>query len=197
MDIDKISRPFSRIICLSLTEVFGNSETQEILSCLNRNNEIDAKKEFNTYLFINSLGDWFAKKFDHLTAKGIWIRIGRASLNHIRREYPKILDLGMIKNRLKPISSRFKFSLSILCKVISEELCVEIRPREIISREFQWEIYKSTSIYQTFDYLPYYLFGLLEEFCNWLDSRKDYRLAILEDERSNKIAIQLQIMDLD
>ncbi len=24
---------------------------------------------------------------------------------------------------------------------------------------------------------PYYHFGLLEEFCNWLDSRKDYQIV--------------------
>ncbi len=47
---------------------------------------------------------------------------------------------------------------------------------------YQWQLAASQAVFE-----PYYHFGLLEEFCSWLDSRKDYQIVYAPQGEEGKL----------
>ena len=160
---------FIEAVCLAAVEILGEKDAFLFL----RKNGVHSFTSFDSSKFsLQNFGAELARKFDPQIAMGLMIRIGRASLTFLRRFFPEISDLGKIDNRLKPIDKRFPESLSVLAKVVTDELGSEVDLKDMDKAAYEWFI-------QTGDqaFTPYYHFGLLEEFCYWLDARKDYRIV--------------------
>ena len=126
---------------------------------------------------IEQFGVALESLYDPLTAKGLLIRIGRETFLHVRRKFEKISCLGEINNRLKPIHKRFADSFQELTEWITIEMFVEIQVKSEEENQFRLILNIGNS---SFLYFPYFLIGILEEFCYWLDTRKNYNLAYLE-----------------
>jgi hypothetical protein len=106
--------------------------------------------------FLSDLGNEFAIRFQRNTAKGLLLRIGDSSFTFLRRKLIKLVELGSIENRLKPISKRFDHSLKI-------------------ARNVNDELFSS-------DLHLFYFAGLLRAFCVWMDSRKEYFVNVNEED---------------
>jgi hypothetical protein len=179
---------FVEAVCLAAVEILGEKDAFIVL----KKNGVHSFTSFDSSKFsLQNFGAELAHRFDMQIVMGLMIRIGRASLTFLRRFFPEISDLGKIDNRLKPIHKRFSESLLVLAKVVADELGSEVSLKNIDKASYEW-------IIQTDDqaYTPYYHFGLLEEFCYWLDARKDYRIVHSpKDSTSSGEAIVITVME--
>ena len=170
---------------LGSADVPGHSgELKIILGSLKRKSiHVDFKD-------LEKFGTTLAGKYDDLTAKGLLIRIGREAFVIVRQNDPEISNLGSIKNRLKPINKRFNDSLKIAVDWFTEKFGFSFKNEEetIFTYRLQFSL-KNAPIY----YFPFFLFGFFEEFCHWLDARKDYRLIYNKAEKSIAGEIRIEI----
>lgn len=160
---------FLEAICLASVEILGEKEAFQTLKGLGMSSfsALDPGR-----FTMESYGRELAKRHGDQAAAGLLIRIGRASLIFLRRYYAPIGALGSIDNRLKPIEKRFPDSLKILAGEIDRELGAKIETSAADALTYHWRLDGPGRVLE-----PYYHFGLLEEFCNWLDSRKDYQIV--------------------
>lgn len=192
------SKSFTEVLILSLTEIFGEEETEAIKKRLDLVSGQGKKYGFlHDYDLMQQLGDLLAKKYDALTAKGLLVRLGRASLTYIRRFYTDISKLGDIDNRLKPIDRRFLFSLNTLGARMEDAFGMEISVNKVQTREFRWSYDAAERNDRDHIFIPYFYFGLLEEFCYWLDARKEYQICYQETEGVDDSAISIVIKGLE
>jgi len=179
---------FVDAICQASVEVLGEKETYATLKAMGLPTLVPADA---SRFSLENMGLALAGKYDPQTAMGLLIRIGRASLIFLRRYFSDISELGSIENRLRPLDKRFQSSLGILAQRVTEELG---HPTQVSIQEglsYTWEV---QSLRQT--YAIYYHFGLLEEFCSWLDSRKNYQLTYAGNEANlNSSQINLMVKD--
>lgn len=179
----EIKTLFLRSIYEAAVGILGASDSVLIFStiinwdCTNEIPEIKNKPQF-----LSDLGNEFAIRYQRNTAKGLLFRIGDSSFTYLRRNSEKLLELGSIENRLKPISKRFDHSLDILAGNLSEltELKIEAIKKTKnsfclgISRNKNDELFSS-------DLHLFYFSGLLRAFCEWMDSRKEYFINVNEE----------------
>jgi hypothetical protein len=160
---------FLEAICLASVEILGEKETFQTLKGLG----MSSFSALDPSLFtMERYGQELAKRHDEQVAAGLLIRIGRASLIFLRRYYETIGLLGAIDNRLKPIEKRFPDSLKVLAGEIGGEMGTKVETAAENALTYRWRLDAPERVFE-----PYYHFGLLEEFCNWLDSRKDYQIV--------------------
>lgn len=179
---------FVDAICQAAVEVLGEKEAFTTLKEMGFPTLIPADA---SRFSLEDMGMVLARKYNPQTAMGLLIRMGRASLIFLRRYFSDISELGSIENRLKPLDKRFLSSLGVLAQRVSSELSqpTSVSAQDVLS--FTWQV---RSAQQT--YASYYYFGLLEEFCTWLDSRKTYQLSCANDDAiSNAYQINLTIKD--
>lgn len=148
---------------------------------------------------LDGFGSDLALAYDMQSAMGLLIRIGRAALTFIRRTFKDIELLGGIENRLKPIVRRFPDSLQKMAFVLSQVIDAKMQVETSDMQGFDWLILLGEK--QSRDqriWAAYFFFGLLEEFCTWLDARKEYRLALaVHDAESQWTRIHIQILEKD
>ena len=132
---------FLRSIYEAAVGILGASDSALIFSAIidwdgtNEIPEINNKPQF-----LSNLGNEFAIRFQRNTAKGLLYRVGDSSFTYLRRNFEKLLDLGSIENRLKPISKRFDHSLSVLADSLSELTGLKIRAIKKSKNSFCLEI---------------------------------------------------------
>ena len=160
---------FVDAICQAAVEILGEKEAFTTLKEMGFPTLIPADA---SRFSLEDMGVVLARKYNPQTAMGLLIRMGRASLIFLRRYFSDISELGSIENRLKPLDKRFLSSLGILAQRVSSELGQPTQVSALNTLSFTWRV---QSPEQT--YTMYYHFGLLEEFCTWLDARKDYQLV--------------------
>lgn len=172
---------FVEAICLAAAEILGEKDTYLILKVIGVSSFSAADtSRFSIALFGNAL----AQRFGNQVAIGLMIRIGRASLTFLRRFFPEISELGSIENRLKPVDKRYPYSLKILADLAGKELkdSVNVVEKDVLA--FEWQVAASD-----LSYTPYYHFGLLEEFCYWLDARKNCQIVYAADTQESRPAV--------
>ncbi len=181
---------FIEAICLATAEILGEKDAYLILKEMG----MSSYSAVDTSSFdLASLGNLLAKRYDPQIAMGLMIRIGRASLIFLRRFFPEISELGSIENRLKPVDKRYPYSLKILADMAKKELKDTIKVLEQDGLTFEWQIASADLFFS-----PYYYFGLLEEFCYWLDARKKSQIAYAENiNEQNVAALAIQIRDME
>lgn len=136
--------------------------------------------------------------FGEETTRGLLIRMGSASLTFFRKYFPDIAQLGSIENRLKPLDRRFLASLNKLAVVLSGEMGTVFKINSRNATNFEWQNQKSLVDSNKPILAPYFYFGLLEEFCSWLDSRKNYILNYAADENQKELdLISIEIRNPD
>jgi hypothetical protein len=177
---------FVDAICQATVEILGEKETFTVLKDMGLPTLIPADA---SRFSLEDMGVVLARRYDPQTAMGLLIRVGRASLIFLRRYFGEISDLGSIENRLQPLDKRFLNSLAVLAKLVSSELDQRVAISARNGLSYSWQV---QPVRQT--YAVYYQFGLLEEFCNWLDSRKSYQLIFPDQEAiANEYRINLTI----
>jgi hypothetical protein len=179
---------FVDAICQAAVEILGEKEAFTTLKEMGFPTLIPADAP---RFSLEDMGLVLARKYNPQTAMGLLIRIGRASLIFLRRYFSDISELGSIENRLKPLDRRFLSSLNVLAQRVSSELGQSTHVSAQDALSYSWQV-RSTQ--QT--YACYYYFGLLEEFCTWLDSRKTYQLTYADlDPISDAYQFNLTIKD--
>jgi hypothetical protein len=130
------------------------------------------------------LGNEFAIRFQRNTAKGLLLRIGDSSFTFLRRKLIKLVELGSIENRLKPISKRFDYSLGILAEDLSVLTGLKIKAIKKNQNSFCLKIARNVNdeLFSS-DLHLFYFAGLLRAFCVWMDSRKEYFVNVNEEDK--------------
>jgi len=133
--------------------------------------------------FLSDLGNEFAIRFQRNTAKGLLLRIGDSSFTFLRRKLIKLVELGSIENRLKPISKRFDHSLGILAEDLSALTGLKIKAIKKNHNSFCLKIARNVNdeLFSS-DLHLFYFAGLLHAFCVWMDSRKEYFVNVNEED---------------
>jgi hypothetical protein len=133
--------------------------------------------------FLSDLGNEFAIRFQRNTAKGLLLRIGDSSFTFLRRKLIKLVELGSIENRLKPISKRFDHSLGILAEDLSALTGLKIKAIKKNQNSFCLKIARNVNdeLFSS-DLHLFYFAGLLRAFCVWMDSRKEYFVNVNEED---------------
>ena len=133
--------------------------------------------------FLSDLGNEFAIRFQRNTAKGLLLRIGDSSFTFLRRKLIKLVELGSIENRLKPISKRFDHSLGILAEDLSALTGLKIKAIKKNQNSFCLKIARNINdeLFSS-DLHLFYFAGLLHAFCVWMDSRKEYFVNVNEED---------------
>lgn len=177
-DKEKIQNPLFYIFYQSLLEILGETQALEVLKqqglglpSLDTINLPSSMAE----IFSNT-GRQLTEEYGDMTSRGLLIRSGRASLIFFRRYYPQLADLGSLENRLIPLEKRFKKSLDAFADLWSQQTGLNSVVELTNRLEFIWRM-KLAPANAGQNLTPYFLFGLLEEFCAWLDARKSYRIV--------------------
>ena len=179
---------FVDAICQAAVEILGEKEAFATLKEMGFPTLIPADV---SRFSLEDMGMVLARKYGPQTAMGLLIRVGRASLIFLRRYFSDISELGSIDNRLKPLDKRFLSSLEALARRVSSELDLSAEVMAQGGLTYAWQVGSAQPIYAS-----YYYFGLLEEFCTWLDSRKTYQLVYADmDANSDGYQINLTIQD--
>lgn len=184
----------------SLLEIMGGEKADEIFSLANLDPfDLTAPKYlFHGHDLIDLIASVLVSLFGEDTARGLLIRVGGASLSFFRRYYPGFAQLGSIENRLKPIDRRFKDSLEKCADVLTTEMGSTFSVVQVSGRTYEWQMANMDGACGNNHFAPYFFFGLLEEFCLWLDSRKNYILNFApEPSSTNSTDIAIQIRDME
>ncbi len=170
---------FLRVLEKSVFEILGKPESEAIFQCSGIMSEStgDMLENPDFSFILEKLAESFAERYDAETAKGLLIRTGRSSLNHLRRYEEQISSMGGIENRLKPVEHRFSYSLDKFASFFCDPRDIEIDVQKTEPLCFQWRVRTDPHSDQEIRYTPYFFFGLLQEFCEWLDARKNYQLV--------------------
>jgi hypothetical protein len=171
---------FLQAIYEGTIEIMGKSKTELIFSAISDCKESDENFENkNRSQIIANFGNEFAIRFHRNTAKGLLLRIGESSFIYLRKDIKKLIELGNIENRLKPISTRFEESLEVFAEILSEITALKIQVIKKNESSFCLEFAgDETSALLSSDLHLYYFMGLFRAFCEWLDSRKEYSFQI-------------------
>jgi len=191
-----IQNPVLQSVYLSLLEILGQNQAEVLfkdqrigpksLSAVEVSDEVGAG--------IEQIGDSLDKDFGQMSAQGILIRAGRASLVFFRRFFPQIAELGDLQNRLKTVDRRFSHSMESLADLWSRETGVLSVVRQVDRGEFIWSMaVKRSALGKKQAFLPYFVFGLLEEFCAWLDARKSCRIVYSQPENGELAELSISI----
>ncbi|BBB49412.1 hypothetical protein [Pelolinea submarina] len=179
---------FVDAICQAAVEILGEKEAFTTLKEMGFPTLISADA---SRFSLEDMGVVLARKYNPQTAMGLLIRMGRASLIFLRRYFSDISELGTIENRLKPLDKRFLSSLGVLAQRVSSELDLSAEVAAQGGLTYAWQVQPAQQTYAI-----YYHFGLLEEFCTWLDSRKNYQLNYAGSEAgSDSCQITLTVKD--
>ena len=191
---EKTVNPVLHSLYLSLLEILGEDKARELFN----RQEVDPEKLFKAEaatrpaVIFEKAGTALIEDFGEMAAQGLFIRAGRASLTFIRRFLPEMEELGSLENRLKSIEKRFFHSLLALAGLWSRETGLEAKVEMIDRLEFRWMMAfppgKGSGILT-----PYFIFGLLEEFCTWLDARKSYRIVYSAPDEGHEAEISIAI----
>jgi len=169
-------------------EILGRSDSAQIFSSItNWSGSGDIPEIEDRSKLLSDLGNEFAVRHHRNTAKGLMFRLGESVFSILRRSQEKIMELGTIENRLKPISERFDYSLKVLAKSLSIITCLEITSRQKNKNHYCLEISHS-GVEKLFssDLHLYFFSGILRSFCVWLDSRKEYFINVQEEDQISR-----------
>jgi len=177
-DKEKINNPLFHIYYQSLLEILGEAQATELfkkqglgLPSISKSNLLPSIAEI-----FSNIGSQLIEDHGDMTARGLLIRSGRASLVFFRRYFQQLAVLGSLENRLNPLERRFKKSLDSFADLWSQQTGLD-SVVELTNRfEFTWRM-KLSPVNADQNLTPYFLFGLLEEFCAWLDARKSYQIV--------------------
>ena len=139
MSEKEIKTIFLRSIYEAAIEILGTSDSVQIFSTIiNWDGSGEPPDIKNKPEFLSDLGNEFAIRFQRNTAKGLLLRIGDSSFTFLRRNLMKLVELGSIENRLKPISKRFDHSLGVLAEDLSALTELEIKSDVLETLRWQW-----------------------------------------------------------
>lgn len=186
--------PFLGAFYLSLVEILGEKKAVQLFEAqgIGVNCQTNEKIEKSLVEIIDHTGILLAEEFGEQAARGLLIRSGRASVIFLRHMIDRIAVLGSLENRLEPINRRFQNALKTLASEWEERTGVESVIEQESSRRFLWKMKLENNLQDEY-YFPYFLLGILEEFCSWLDARKKYSLAYSGVDRCKKMEILLDI----
>jgi hypothetical protein len=183
-----------KILRQSVLELLGEAESNRLF----QRSEQAAPGDNGILSVLETLGGSFEQLYDSETARGLLIRAGRASLIFLRRYEARISVLGAIDNRLKPVEPRFRHSLAELSSFFSHPRDMIVEMDMTGPMAFTWRMRTDAADGLEMDFAPYFFFGLLQEFCEWLDARKNYQLIYSSESMQEAVeTILIKIRDPD
>jgi len=191
---------FFYCIYYSLLELLGDDQVDKIFASASLDPfDLTAPRFFRRGTeLLDSVAAELCVNFGEETNRGLLIRMGSASLTFFRKYFTEIAQLGNIENRLKPLDRRFLVSLNSLAAVLSNEMGTEVKIDSRNTAHFEWRSLKPKNHPDSGVFAPYFYFGLLEEFCNWLDTRKNYLLNYAPDENEKELdLITIEVRNLE
>jgi hypothetical protein len=177
-ETEKPQNPFFHILYQSLLEIIGPEQVIELL----KRQGLDLKScsaEKSPFLMadiLGRIGSQLSKDHGIMATRGLLIRSGRASLVFLRRYFSQVAGLGSLENRLHPLEKRFKDSLGAMASFWSQQTGLDSEVELIGQLEFTWRM-KLSPMNEDQNWASFFLFGILEEFCLWLDARKSYQIG--------------------
>lgn len=188
----------NHIFTQSLLEIIGVEKSVEMtkwqVSELIAQEQIDEPPPAD---LIDQTGAALSLAYGDLAAQGLLIRAGRAALVFFRRYYPEVAALGAIENRLKPVDVRFDGSLNAFADLWAREIVLASRVERESRAHFRWVMSQGEGKSGGEFYVPFFLFGLLEELCSWLDARKNYQLAVAAGGAEDQTQIEIDILPME
>lgn len=184
----------------SLLELLGGEQADKVFSSAGLDPfDLKAPDYFrHGSMLLIKVAAKLSAQYGEETARGLLIRMGNASLTFFRKYFSKVAQLGSIENRLKPLDRRFLASLNTLAEVLSCEMGSSLNVNSKGARSYLWQIKKSNGDQIASQLPPYFYFGLLEEFCDWLDTRKNYLLNYAAGENYKDMdVISIEIRDFN
>jgi hypothetical protein len=169
-------------------EILGRPDSEQIFSSIaNWPGSGDIPEIENSPKLLSEIGNEFAVRHHRNTAKGLMVRLGESVFSNLRRSQAKLMKLGTIENRLKPISERFDTSLEVLARSLSILTSLKINSRQKSKNHYCIEITHSgpAKLFSS-DLHLFFFSGILRSFCIWLDSRKDYSIDVQEEDQISK-----------
>jgi hypothetical protein len=193
-DKDATRNPVLQSVFFSLFEILGPDKAGDLFKSqgIDPRDLCGSDYQVPVTTVIERIGKDLENEFGELAARGLLIRAGRASLIFFRRFFPEVAELGSLPNRLKPVDRRFLHSLESLAGLWSRKIMYPAGVERVDRGEYRWTL--SSKINEKNQALtPFYLFGLLEEFCSWLDARKSYQIVYSEPVRDRKAEISITV----
>ena len=194
MEQKELRRNFLTSIYDASVEILGRQEADRLFVSAfgwtgteNESQSMDAN-------FLADLSDEFSIKFHRNTARGLLIRIGDAAFSFLRLRIGELNALGTIENRLKPPDERFKDAMIVLAEKLGQAVGTKISLSSPGDDSFCLDISGGGERFSSDLYL-YFLAGVLRAFGTWLDSRKDYTLAVESgetDDAADRVCLIVQ-----
>jgi hypothetical protein len=190
-----ISLEFSRILFRSAFEILGEDDLNWVL-CKTKlpnpiTNGLSCEQVYSLERILNEF-------FGLLSAQGLSLRIGRIAFQTMRREFEEIKNLGMIDNRLKPLPKRLHYSFVVLGKTLNKHLGVQMVTKESIKG---WRVKTKMKMKNdiSINLRTYFIKGLIQEFLEWLDARKDFRIEDSVENIYGNISCEysIQVLNVD
>jgi hypothetical protein len=194
-DEELTRNPVLRSVYLALLEILGQDKAEDLFKALDIDPQVlpNSDAHHQVINILDQVGNDLEKEYGNMAAQGLLIRSGRAALNFFRRYFPDVAELGSLSNRLKPVDKRFLTSLESLANLWSRETGWSASVEMTNRATFKW-ILQSDTGGNRYLMAPYFLFGLLEEFCTWLDARKSYQIVYSEPLNGEKAEISIAVM---
>jgi hypothetical protein len=183
-----------------LLELLGGDQADEIFSSAELDPfDLKAQEYFgHGSLLLEKVTSELLARFGEDVTRGLLIRMGNGSLNFFRKYFSGIGQLGSIENRLRPVDRRFLSSLNSLAEVLSIEMGENFIVTAKGGRSYSWEQKVNSENPKIGQITSFFYFGLLEEFCTWLDSRKNYIINCEVNEKVLDVnGISIEIRELD
>ena len=176
-----ISPEFSHILIQSAIELLGRDDLLHVLKQAYLGGWLDSAPSVIRGLTMaeyHCFQDDMISIFGKLSAQGLMQRIGRIVFCKMRRRIERIKNLGSIEHRMTPLSRRLQADLGELGKILENSLDCTLSAQ---STGKDWQITLSGCPGEReYSSLSCYLIkGLLQEFLEWSDSRKDFRMEEL------------------
>ncbi len=131
---------------------------------------------------LTEISDAFSIKYQLNTARGLLMRIGDASFIKLRRKFDQVNKLGNIESRLRPFEKKFQSALHSFSTFLSGLLNRPIDIEDCEDDCFCINISEVPGSASAGGMELYYFAGLLRAFAMWLDSRREYSVAVLPEE---------------
>lgn len=189
-----LKNPLYQCIILPFNELLGAEQAHALLNKAGIHEE-DMENDrisMRPAEMIEQIGRQAMSEFGEQSTRGLLIRAGRGSLIFLRQNFSELESLGSLENRLTPVDQRFFHALDELAAFCGREVHIACEVERADKYEYTWRMNPEDD-FEMGHFIPYLLFGLLEEFCTWLDARKEYQIIYAEPERGEHPVITLAI----
>ena len=193
---------FCQMLHQGALEVLGETDLRIllVLSALKTDNNNDPIWKPISIDQVNRFLTALVKKYGLLSTRGISQLIGRAAFSSMRHTNKTIQEIGSIQRRLEPFSQRMLSGLREYFEMLQEHILI---PITIIETTTGWQIEFNDDLKSgpacEVNAISFFLKGMLQEFLEWMDSRRNFKIEELDSahKSSDICGLLIQVLLLD